>query len=63
MKTSNLIAVDVQSYLINCPPHDESIDDSLIELIAKAVLDRFDYSAICDQIDDIACEVIREQSN
>lgn len=61
MSNPNWIVVEVESYLDDCPPHDESIDQSLIPEIAKEIIERFDFKPIYDQIDEIGCQVLRER--
>jgi hypothetical protein len=61
MSNPNWIVVEVEGYLDDCPPHDKSIDQSLIPEIAEEIIKRFDFRPIYDQIDIIACQVLRER--
>ncbi len=55
------IVVDLSSYLSDCPPYDESIDPEILDEVAQEVCRRFDYTPIYDQIDQYACQVLREK--
>lgn len=58
----NRILVDVDSYLRDCPPWDEPIDESIVPEIAAEVARRFDCTEIYGQIDDLACAALRERN-
>jgi hypothetical protein len=61
MSNPNWIVVEVEGHLDDCPPYDKSIDQPLIPEIAKEIIKRFDFTPIYDQIDEIACQVLRER--
>lgn len=61
MPNPNWINVVVDNHLTDCPPHDEAIPTELISEIAQEVCSRFDYTSIYDQIDTIACQILREK--
>ena len=56
-----LIDVDINAYLRDCPPQDEPIDKALIPQLAAEIARRFDYTQVYDQIDQIACQLLRER--
>jgi hypothetical protein len=58
-----LIRVEIDSHLRDCPPRDEPIDEASITFIAEEIARRFDYTSVYDQIDEIACQILREQAN
>jgi hypothetical protein len=55
------IHVFIQPYLDDCPPWDIEIDDTLLPEIAQEVFSRFDFMPIYDQIDRLACQILRER--
>ena len=63
MSTPNpaLIHVDVEAYLRDCPPWDEPIDEALIPDLAAEIAQCFDSTRIYDQIDSLACNLLRER--
>lgn len=61
MSNPSWIIVELEPYLSDCPPGDESIDRALIPEIAKEIIERFDFTPIYDQIDRIGCQVLRER--
>jgi hypothetical protein len=61
MSNSSWIHVDIDSYLQECPPWDQDIDPASIPALAKEVASRFDSTGIYDQLDKLACAVLRER--
>jgi hypothetical protein len=57
---SNSIRIDIDAYLRDCPPWDDPIDEDRIPGIAKEIARRFDSTAIYDQIDNLACFLVRQ---
>lgn len=55
------VSVDICAQLSDNPPWDQNIPEEEISCIAEEVRGRFDYTAIYDQIDSIACAVLRER--
>lgn len=55
------LSVDICAQLSDNPPWDQEIPKEKIFDIAEEVFARFDSTAICDQIDSIACAVLRER--
>jgi hypothetical protein len=56
-----VIAVDVLAHLRSSPPWDQEIDESLIEPLAHELCQRFDAASLYDQIDQLACTLLRER--
>ena len=56
---SNSIRIDIDAYLRDCPPWDEPIDQGKIPGIAEEIARRFDSTEIYDQIDNLACRILR----
>ena len=61
MSNPSWIHVDIDSYLQECPPWDQDIDPASIPALAKEVASRFDSTDIYDQLDQLACAVLRER--
>lgn len=55
------ITTDVSAYLNDCPPWDQEIPASLIPELAQTICERFDYAAVYDQLDQLACALLRER--
>lgn len=55
------IIVDIDAHLRDCPPWDQEIESSLIPELAQELLARFDSTAIYDQLDQLACSLLRER--
>jgi hypothetical protein len=60
---SNEIRVDIDAYLRDCPPWDEPIDETRIPEIAEEIARRFDSTEIFNQIDELACHLLRTPPN
>lgn len=60
-ETSVKLSVDICAQLSDNPPWDQEIPGEKIFDIAEEVFARFDSTAIYDQIDSIACAVLRER--
>lgn len=56
---SNTIRIDIDAYLRDCPPWDEPIEATRIPGIAEEIARRLDFSEIYNQIDDLACHLLR----
>ena len=55
------ILVLIQPYLDENPPWDIEINEALLPEIAQEVFSRFDFTPIYDQIDRLACQILRER--
>lgn len=60
-ETTVKLSVDICAQLSDSPPWDQEIPAEKIFDIAEEVFARFDSTAIYDQIDSIACAVLRER--
>ena len=60
-ETTVKLSVDICAQLSDNPPWDQEIPAEKIFDIAEEVFARFDSTAIYDQIDSIACAVLRER--
>ena len=60
-ETTVKLSVDICAQLSDNPPWDQEIPAEKIFDIAEEVFARFDSTAIQDQIDSIACAVLRER--
>lgn len=58
---ANAIHIDIDVYLDDCPPWDESLPSDLRAEVAAEVARRFDSTSIYDQIGDLACQFLRER--
>lgn len=61
---SHEINVDIDAYLKDCPPWDgdaECLTEDVLQEVAVEVSLRFDSTSIYDQIDRLACAVLRER--
>lgn len=55
------ITVSVEPYLNDCPPWDIEIDQALLPEIAAEICRRFDCTQVFDQVNEIACQLLRER--
>ena len=55
------ITVDVAAHLTDCPPWDQEIDAPLTPELAQAICERFNYTTVYDQLDGLACALLRER--
>ena len=62
MTTSTDIVVLILPYLEDCPPWDEDIDQAMLTEIAEDIFTRFDCTPIFNQIDELACAILRERA-
>lgn len=58
---TNAIHIDIDAHLVECPPWDQSIPETLRQEIAPIVAMRIDCTSMYDQIDSIAREVLSEK--
>jgi hypothetical protein len=55
------ITVDVAGNLRDNPPWDQGLPEDLIPELAQTICERFDSTAIYDQLDQLACALLRER--
>jgi hypothetical protein len=55
------IVVLIRPYLEDCPPWDVDIDQATLAEIAEDIFTRFDFTPIFNQIDELACAILRER--
>jgi hypothetical protein len=55
------ITADVAAHLADCPPWDQGIPESLIPELAQTICERFNYTPVYDQLDELACALLRER--
>lgn len=61
MTASTDIVVLIEPYLEDCPPWDVAIDQAILTEIAEDIFTRFDFTPIFNQIDELACAILRER--
>lgn len=61
MSNPTWITVDVAGNLRDNPPWDQEIPEALIPELAQTICERFDSTAIYDQLDLVACALLRER--
>ena len=55
------IVVEIDGYLHDCPPYDNSIDETILPEVAAEIFLRFDFTEIYNQIDELCCAILRER--
>ena len=61
MTTSTDIVVLIRPYLEDCPPWDGDIDKAVLTEIAEDIFTQFDFTPIFNQIDELACAILRKR--
>jgi hypothetical protein len=61
MANPSWIVVDVEANLRDNPPWEMEIPEELIPDLAREICNRFDSTDIYDQLDTLACQLLRER--